>query len=143
MIDFLKKYGSVGLLLVSSAGVYAAEEGSSGGSGAEAGGAAGGISVGAAVALGVLGIGLVAVAVDDDDDDARAETVSPPTTTATTTTATTATTTRTHWCPRQRVLHPLRDIPVPLGKMPGIFETQGIIGTFTLYCTRTTRITHM
>ena len=50
MVDFFKKCGVIGLLLMSSIGVSAAEEGASGGAGA----AAGGISTGAAVALGVL-----------------------------------------------------------------------------------------
>ena len=90
MVNFLKKFGVIGLLLVSSMGVSAAEEGASGGPGGA--GVAGGISAGAAVALGVLGVALIAVALDDD---ARAETVNPPTTTTTTTTATTATTTTT------------------------------------------------
>ena len=81
MVNSLKKFGVIGLLLVSSMGVYAAEEGASGGPG----------GAGASVALGVA---LIAVAVDDDDD-ARAETVNPPTTPTTTTTATTATTATT------------------------------------------------
>jgi hypothetical protein len=81
IVDFLKNCGAIGLLLVSSMGVYAAEEGASGGPG----------GAGASVALGVA---LIAVAVDDDDD-ARAETVNPPTTPTTTTTATTATTATT------------------------------------------------
>ena len=49
MVNFLKKFGVIGLLLVSSVGVSAAEEGASGGPGGA--GAAGGISAGAAVAL--------------------------------------------------------------------------------------------
>ena len=53
MGDLLTKCVTIGLLLVSSMGVHAAEEGSSGGPGA--GGAAGGIGAGTAVALGVLG----------------------------------------------------------------------------------------
>ena len=52
MVDFLKKCGAIGLLLMSSMGVYAAEEEASGGPAAD--GAAGGITTGAAVALGVL-----------------------------------------------------------------------------------------
>jgi hypothetical protein len=89
MVGLLKQCGAIGLLLMSSMGVYAADEGSSASPGA--GGAAGGISTGAAVALGVLGAALIAVAVDDDD--ARPGTVNPPTSTTTTTTTATSTAT--------------------------------------------------
>ena len=40
MVDFLKKCGAIGLLLISSMSVQAAEEGASGGSGAAGSGGA-------------------------------------------------------------------------------------------------------
>ena len=101
MVTFQKKAIAVGvaaLLTLGSTNLYAAEgaaggEGASGGEGA--GGAAGGISVGAAVTLGIVGLGLIAVAADDDRTIPIRPIIDPPivppTTTTTTTTATTTT----------------------------------------------------
>ena len=128
MVNFLKKLGAIGLLLVSSTGVSAAEEGASGGPGGA--GAAGGISAGAAVALGVLGVALIAVAVeDDDDDDARAEIVSPPTTTTTTTTTATTATTTTQRAPNTTYKEGQYRGPIVLTARSSLFNPDGSIAS--------------
>ena len=100
MVTFQKKAIAVGvaaLLTLGSTNLHAAE-GAAGGEGAAgAGGAAGGISVAAAVTLGVVGLGLIAVAADDDGTTTPIRPVIdppvvPPTATSTTTTSTTTTT---------------------------------------------------
>ena len=106
MVTFQKKAIAVGvaaLLTLGSTNLHAAEgaaggEGAADGEGAAgAGGAAGGISVAAAVTLGVVGLGLIAVAADDDGTTTPIRPVIDPpvvtpTTTSTTTTSTTTTT---------------------------------------------------
>ena len=94
MVTFQKKAIAVGvaaLLTLGSTNLYAAE------GAAGAGGAAGGISVAAAVTLGIVGLGLIAVAADDDGTTTPTrlmiEPAAPLTTTSTATTATTSTTT--------------------------------------------------
>ena len=104
MVTFQKKAIAVGvaaLLTLGSTNLHAAD-GAAGGEGAAgAGGAAGGISVASAVTLGVVGLGLIAVAADDDGTTTPIRPVidppiTPPGTTSTTsTTATTSTTTTT------------------------------------------------
>ena len=107
MVTFQKKaiaVGVAGLLTLGSTNLHAAEGASGGAEAAGAGSAAGGISVAAAVSLGVVGLGLIAVAVDDNDSTTPERppftlpvtpTTTTPTTTTTGTTSTTTTTTTT------------------------------------------------
>ena len=103
MVTLQKKaiaVGVAGLLTLGSTNLHAAEGASGGAEAAGAGSAAGGISVAAAVSLGVVGLGLIAVAVDDNDSTTPERPpftppVTPTTTATTTTTGTTNTTTTT------------------------------------------------
>ena len=101
---FQKKAIAVGvaaLLTPGSTNLHAAEGASASGGASEAGGAAGaggalgGISVAAADASGVVGVGLIVVAAEDDGTTTPARPVieppAPPTTTSTATTATSTT----------------------------------------------------
>ena len=100
MVTFQKKaiaIGVVGLLTLGSTNLHAAEGASGGAEAAGAWSAAGGISVWAAVTLGIVGLGLIAVAADDDGTTTPIRPIIdppivPPVTTSTTTTSTTTTT---------------------------------------------------
>ena len=87
--------GVVGLLTLGSTNLHAAEGASGGAEAAGAWSAAGGISVAAAVSLGVVGLGLIAVALDDNDSTTPERATFTPPVTPTTKTPTTTTTTGT------------------------------------------------
>ena len=103
MVAFQKKaiaISVVGLLTLGSTNLHAAKGASGGAEAAGAWSAAGGISVAAAVSLGVVGLGLIAVALDDNDSTTPERApftppVTPATKTPTTGTMNTTTTTTT------------------------------------------------
>ena len=95
MVTFQKKaiaIGVAGLLTLGSTNLHAAKGASGGAEAAGAWSAAGGISVAAAVSLGVVGLGLIAVALDDNDSTTPERAPFTPPVTPTTTTMTTITT---------------------------------------------------